>query len=199
MGLNVVFCGIPVLRQSSGNDKFWPTAAIATNSDARINGVTERRFQSQSRTSTESTINRKSSGLMPSHFPGRAGGGAGQPSRGARGRRGPCRVGYPPCLRRGFLAPLAVPTRPPHGHPGSDNRAWWIGPGFRRGHPEKLKTWKPDMFHGVAAPQKPRFPEIQLFTPTTGPRGGRPCTVPPVRRSGRFLHGGVCQRSCRVH
>ena len=46
-------------RFSGDGGSCWPTAAIATNSDARFYGVTESRFQSQSRTSTESTINRK--------------------------------------------------------------------------------------------------------------------------------------------
>ena len=38
---------------------FWPTAAIATNSVARFNGLSERRFHDRTRTSTEGTLNRK--------------------------------------------------------------------------------------------------------------------------------------------
>ena len=60
------------------------------------------------------------------------------------------------------------------------------------------------MFHGVAAPQNPRFPEIQLFTPTTGTGGGRPCTVPRSDTQADFFMASLIRSaaldaaSCRV-
>jgi hypothetical protein len=123
---------------------------------------------------------------MPSHFPAPACGGAGhRPRGGSHGQPviAPSRV--PTVPEKG----LPCPTRssPLHTDTGPDSRAWWIGPGFRRIHPEKLKIWKPDAFHGVAAPQNPRFPEFQDFTPTTGTGGGRPCTIPPADTQADFF------------
>ena len=48
----------------------------------------------------------------------------------------------------------------------------------RHNCPGKLKTWKPDMLHGVAVRQNPRFSGFQIFTLTTGTGEGHPCRIP---------------------
>jgi hypothetical protein len=61
---------------------------------------------------------------MLTHFPARAGGGAGHPGRGVRAGPGPGRVGYPPGRRGGVRAPPSVPRsrRPPQDVVGAVGR-----------------------------------------------------------------------------
>ena len=48
----------------------------------------------------------------------------------------------------------------------------------RHNRPGKLKTWKPDMLHGVTARQNSSFSGFQIFTRITGTGDGIPATDP---------------------
>ena len=123
----------------------------------------------------KSTINRKSQRSNAIALPCARVRRGGATVWGSQGQAGTVPSRVPTVPEGGASVPHSqLPHAPPR-TPRWCSRAWWVGPGFRRGHPEKLKTWKPDMFHDVAAPQNPRFPEFQDFTPTTGTRGGHPC------------------------
>jgi hypothetical protein len=59
-----------------------------------------------------------------------------------------------------------------------------VGAAFQRRHPEKLKTWKPELIMGL---QLVRISGFQIFTSTTGTGGGRPCTVPRADTQADFF------------